>query len=64
MTQQLSELTVIVKDENKTLRFKHLIHESYTVDTQDPEIQRCIKESLKNFIGEPSDVQIKISMTV
>ncbi len=59
-----SELTVIVKDSEKTLRTKHLIYEAYTVDPLDPVVGRCINDTLKQFDGEPTDVQIKISMTV
>jgi hypothetical protein len=58
-----SELTVIAKDDEKTLRFKHLIYETYSADMNDPTIQRCINESLKNFLGTPTDIQVKISMS-
>ncbi len=59
-----SELTVIVKDSEKTLKTKHLVYEPYTVHSQDPLIEKYINETIKNFDGEPTDVQIKINMTV
>ncbi len=57
-------MTIVIKDAEKTLRFKHLIYEKFSVDVDDPVVGRCIHESLKSFTGEPTDVQIKISMTV
>jgi len=59
-----SEITVIVKDDEKTLRTKSLIYESYTVDEADPILKECIDRTVKEFNGDPTDIQIKISMTV
>ena len=41
----VSELTVVVKDEEKNLRKKFLIYETYTVDENDPTIKNCIEET-------------------
>ncbi len=60
----VSELTIIVKDEEKTLKSKHLIYDDYTVSPNDPILARYIKEAVDQFSGEPSDVKIKISMTL
>lgn len=59
-----SEVTIIVKDSEKTLKTKHLVYETYTVDSTDPIIGKYINDSLVQFGSEPTDVQIKISMTV
>ena len=61
----VSELTVIIKDEDgKVLRTKSLIHDTYTVDDSDPVIAHHIACALKEFQGEPSDINIKISMCI
>lgn len=59
-----SELTVVIKDEEKTLRKKFLLYEAYQATAEDAVIQRCIAETLKSFEGSPSDVRIKISFTL
>jgi hypothetical protein len=58
----LSEITVSIRDEEKTLKKKFLIYESYRVSEDDLTIQSCIQETLKNFSSEPSKVTVKITM--
>jgi hypothetical protein len=60
----ISEVTVIIKDDEKSLRKKHLIYEAYCVDEHDPIIASCLRETEKEFEGEATDIQIKITMTV
>ncbi len=60
----VSELTVIVKDDEKSLKCKSLIHDSYCVDDSDPTIAQAIAQALNEFKGEPTDINIKISMCV
>ncbi|HXF90941.1 MAG TPA: hypothetical protein VNJ29_03325 [Candidatus Nitrosotenuis sp.] len=60
----VSELTVIIKDEEKQLRTKYLIYETYTVDEEDPIIKDCIEKTLENFNGEPSDITVNIKMAI
>lgn len=60
----VSELTIIVKDDEKSLKTKALIHETYAVDDSDPTIAHAIASALKEFQGEPTDINIKISMCV
>lgn len=60
----VSELTVIIKDEEKTLRKKFLIYDTYQTEDDDPVIQGCIKETLENFDGDPSDIIINIKMEI
>jgi len=61
---ELSEITVILKDDSRTYRQKFLSYESYQVNILDPEIQRCIEEAKKNFEGQPESIQIKIHLEV
>jgi hypothetical protein len=58
----VSELTVVIKDDEKTLRKKFLIYDVYQVDENDSMIKECIEETLKNFDGSPDKVSVKISM--
>jgi len=60
----VSELTVAIKDEEKTLRTKYLIYETYTTDENDPVIKDCIEKTLENFAGEPSDVTVTIKLEI
>ena len=60
----VSEITVIVKDDEKSLRKKFLSYETYTVDDNDPLIKSYIEETLSNFDGEPEKVSVKISMEI
>ena len=59
---QASEITVTIKDEEKTLKAKFLIYEPYTVRDDDEVIRRCINETMKGFVGEPDSVKIRINM--
>lgn len=61
----LSELTVTIKDEDgKRLSKKFQIHESYLVDDSDPIIAGHIAMVLKEFQGEPSDINLKIAVCI
>lgn len=63
----VSEITVIVKNEEKTLRTKHLVYEAYTVSETDPIILNVINETVKLFKAsgdEVTSVKIKIAMEV
>lgn len=60
----MNELTVILKDPERTYRQLFLIYETYTVSEDDPMIQKCIHEAKKNFQGEPESIQIKIHMEI
>jgi len=58
----VSEVTVSIKDEEKTLKKKFLIYEQFIVSENDSTIKACIEEVLANFIGEPAKVTVKITM--
>jgi len=59
-----SEITITIKDEEKTYKKKHLIYETYQVSEEDPIIKNIIAQGLKEFIGEPSDIKIRINLVV
>jgi len=60
----MSELTVILKDSDRTYRQKFLIYEAFTMSDNDPVILLCIDEAKKSFEGEPESVQIKIHLEI
>ena len=60
----MSELTVILKDSDRTYRQKFLVYATYYVSEDDPEIQKCIEEAKKNFDGDPEEITIKISLEI
>lgn len=60
----MNELTVILKDSDRTYRQKFLIYEQYTMSDDDPVIRMCIDEARKNFEGDPESIQIKIHMEI
>lgn len=60
----MSELTVILKDSDRTYRQKFLIYEHYIVLDDDPVILKCIEAAKKNFEGDPENVQIKIHLEI
>lgn len=60
--KQVSEITVVVKDNEKSLRAKYLIYESYAVHSDDPVIGMCVAKTIESFQGEPDSVRIRISM--
>lgn len=60
----MTELTVILKDSDRTYRQKFLVYETYSVIEDDPVILRCIEEAKKNFDGEPEEINIKIHLEI
>ena len=59
-----SEVSVRLKDDDKTLTIKHLIYEDFMCNENDPILKTCINETLKQFEGEPTDIQVKITLEV
>jgi hypothetical protein len=60
----MSELTVVLKDADRTYRQKFLIYEDYSMSLTDPLIHMCINEAKKNFEGEPESIQIKAHLEI
>jgi len=62
-----SELTVILKDDERTLKTKFLSHDIYSVDPKDPFIKECIDICVNEFIQTPEhefDIKIRINMVI
>ncbi len=60
----MNELTVVLKDSERTYRQKFMIYEQYVASQDDPLIITCIEEAMKSFVGEPESVQVKIHMEI
>jgi hypothetical protein len=58
----VSEVTVSIRDEEKTLKKKFLLYDVFQVSDQDATIKSCIEETLKNFSSEPSKITVKITL--
>lgn len=58
------ELTVILKDSERSYRQKFLIYEDLLISAnqQDPSIEAALKEAKGNFSGQPEEITIKITM--
>ncbi len=60
----VSEISVMIKDDEKRMTKKYLIYENYQACEDDPIIQQCIKETLDNFDGDPEDITVNIKIEV
>jgi len=60
----MSELTVILKDSDRTYRQQFLVYEKYCLDENDPVILTCIEQAKKNFQGDPETIQVRIHMEI
>lgn len=58
------EITVVLKDGDRTYRHKFLIYDEVLLSPECAIIRDCIAEACKNFTGQPDDVIIKASMTL
>ncbi len=59
-----SEITVTIRDDEKNLKAKYLIYEEYTVSHEDETLKRCIAETLRSFEGDPTDIRIRINLSL
>jgi len=60
----MNELTVVLKDSERTYRHKFLAYEPYSASDSDPYILQCISEAIKVFGEEPESIQIKIHLEI
>lgn len=60
----MNELTVVLKDSERTYRHKFLAYEPYEVTEDNPFIIECIAEAVKIFGNDPETIQIKIHMEI
>lgn len=58
------EITVILKDSERTYRQKFLQHSRLDLWGDSKDILDCIKEARNNFHGEPEDIEVRASLVV
>ncbi len=58
------EITVKLKDDERTLTHKFLIYDDVTVASDDPIIQGCIEEARQDYSGEPDSIKVTIALEV
>ena len=56
-----SEITITLKDDERTYKEKFLIYEAFAFRTDDPILNSCIEKAKQGFKGEPSEVIIKVT---
>lgn len=58
-----TELTITIRDEEKRkLTKEFLVYEPFNWKEDDETIQRCVKELLEEFKGEPDDIKVRATM--
>ena len=57
-------LAVKVKDSERSYKREFLIYERTEVDQNDPEIKKCIDQTLEDFQGEPENIQATIKLQI
>jgi hypothetical protein len=60
----VTEVTIRIKDESKTLKNKYLCYEIITASPNDPIIAGYILESVINFGSDPTDVTITFKFSI
>lgn len=59
-----SELTITIKDSEKTQRTKHLVYDNFYLNPDDPVIKQIIAQALLEFNAEPESVRIRANLEV
>lgn len=59
-----SEVTIIIKDSEKTQRTKHLVYDNFYLNPDDPAIKAIIGQALQEFNAEPDSVRLKVNLEV
>lgn len=59
-----SEITVILKDDSRTVRQKFGHYEEFICKPEDPIIQNFIEQTKLNFEGDPETIQVKIHLEI
>lgn len=54
-----TEITVTLKDDERTYKEKFLIYEVFSFHTDDSILKACVEKAKQGFKGEPSEIKIK-----
>lgn len=58
------EITVILKDAERTYKQRFLIYKDFCLHPDDSVIKVCIQSARKNFEGDPEDIQVRTLMVI
>ena len=64
MPTSATELTITIKDSEKTQRTKHLVYENYFLNDSDPVIKSLIAHALQEFNAEPEAIRIRANLVI
>jgi len=60
----MSELTVILKSDDKTYKEKFLIYEAYAISVEDSIVKECIAKAKASFKTDVEETIIRVSWTL
>lgn len=58
------ELTVILKDSERTYKQKFLCYQTFELSDSDPYLLECIREAKDNFNAAPEDIIINAKLVL
>lgn len=64
METQVKEVTIILKNEERSYREKFLVYDDFQMDAEHPVLRECLDKARANFVCEPDDIAIKVSMVI
>jgi len=56
-----TEITIVLKDSERTYKHEFLIYEDFSITDDDPVIQSCVDKAKENFKGEPEDITLRLT---
>lgn len=59
-----AEISITVKNEEKTLKTDHLVYDDFVCNEDDPLLKSLIDETVKQFNSEVENIKIRITITV
>jgi hypothetical protein len=58
------EITVKIKDEERSMKHKFLIYEDFAMNSSDVIIRDCVDQVKKEFQGEAESIKISVTMVI
>ncbi len=60
----MKEVTIVLKDDSQTLREDFVVHEDFSMSTQDPVLMSLVQKVVVKFQGKPDSVTLKVKMEI
>jgi hypothetical protein len=61
---EAKEITVKIKDDERSMKHKFLIYDDFSMSESDPIIRDCISQAKKEFQGEPDSIKVSVLLVV